>query len=163
MAAKLGSAKEDVSQKMEKVSIDASAKIQSSKEAIGKSLQDTKDYVGDSMEYPSLKNWITKRLGYPYEKHIYKTADGYLNSVMRIPGRKGTSNTILKNGVQHCPVTGPVVIYQHGLCDCCAGILCREEESLGLRLVNKGFDLWLPNTRGNRYSKDHVKADENGV
>jgi len=54
-----------------------------------------------------------------------------------------------------------VVIYQHGLLDCCAGILCKEESSLGIRLVNRGYDLWLANSRGNRYSKNHVElADE---
>ena len=44
--------------------------------------------------------------------------------------------------------------------DSCAGILCKEEESLGLMLVNNGFDLWLPNSRGNIYSKDHQNFDE---
>ena len=39
--------------------------------------------------------------------------------------------------------------------DCCAAIVADEEESLGLRLVNHGFDLWMNNSRGNRYSRDH--------
>ena len=38
--------------------------------------------------------------------------------------------------------------------DCCAGIIADGEDSLGIKLVNAGFDLWLPNGRGNRYSKD---------
>ena len=53
----------------------------------------------------------------------------------------------------------PVVIYQHGLLDCCASIVCNEEESIGLRLVNMGFDLWMNNSRGNRYSRDHQYID----
>ena len=52
-----------------------------------------------------------------------------------------------------------MVIYQHGLTDCSAGILCDEEDSLGLRLVNAGFDLWMNNSRGNRYSRDHMFID----
>ena len=57
---------------------------------------------------------------------------------------------------------GPVVIYQHGLLDCCATILCEGQDSLGLQLVNHGFDLWLPNSRGTRYSKESadVKDDK---
>ena len=53
----------------------------------------------------------------------------------------------------------PVVIYQHGLTDCCASILCDEHNSLGLRLVRAGYDLWLANSRGNRYSRDHQWID----
>ena len=54
----------------------------------------------------------------------------------------------------------PVVIYQHGFVDSCAGIICAGEDSLGLRLVNAGFDLWLANSRGNRYSKNHMNSDD---
>ena len=39
------------------------------------------------------------------------------------------------------------------------GIIAAGEESLGLRLVNAGYDLWLNNSRGNRYSKDHQEID----
>ena len=51
------------------------------------------------------------------------------------------------------------MIYQHGLLDCCVSIICDEEDSIGLRLVNKGVDLWLNNSRGNRYSRDHQFID----
>jgi lysosomal acid lipase/cholesteryl ester hydrolase len=44
--------------------------------------------------------------------------------------------------------------------DCCLSIVCAGEKSLGLKLVNKGYDLWMANSRGNRYSRDHVKADD---
>ena len=57
----------------------------------------------------------------------------------------------------------PVAIYQHGLLDCCASIICSEEKSLGLKLVDEGYDLWINNSRGNRYSRDHrsYEVDDN--
>jgi len=47
------------------------------------------------------------------------------------------------------------------LADSCAGIVCDEEDSLGLKLVNMGFDLWLNNSRGNIYSREHMNIDLN--
>ena len=34
-------------------------------------------------------------------------------------------------------------------------VIASGEKSLGLRLVKEGFDLWLPNSRGNWYSRGH--------
>lgn len=93
-------------------------------------------------------------MGYPLEKHVYTTADGYINTVYRIAGPAGT-----KPGQQKRDPNRPVVIYQHGLLDCCVSIVADEEDSIGLQLVDKGFDLWLNNARGNRYSRDHQYID----
>jgi len=48
-------------------------------------------------------------LGYPYEKHEYMTDDGYINSVMRIPGPKGYIPNNLKE--EKDEQKKPVVIY----------------------------------------------------
>ena len=45
--------------------------------------------------------------------------------------------------------------------DCGAGAICSEENSIGLKLVNAGFDLWLNNSRGNKFSRDHAFIDVN--
>ena len=97
-----------------------------------------------------VRRFVTEKMGYPLEKHIYATEDGYLNTVYRIPGKKGTDPTLAEKDPKR-----PVAIYQHGLMDCSISILACEEESLGFKLVNAGFDLWLNNSRGNRYSRDH--------
>ena len=41
-----------------------------------------------------VRNFVTEKLGYPLEKHIYATEDGYLNTVYRIPGKKGTNPSL---------------------------------------------------------------------
>lgn len=51
------------------------------------------------------------------------------------------------------------MIYNHGFLDCFVGVISTAEESLGLKLVNAGYDLWLNNNRGTRYSKDHERFD----
>ena len=84
------------------------------------------------------------------EVHTYQTADGYTNTVFRIPRSK--------NSTIH--THGKVVIYQHGLLDCCVGIIADGEDSIGLKVVNQGYDLWLPNSRGNRYSKSKIPSWE---
>lgn len=88
-------------------------------------------------------------MGYPLEKHVYTTSDGYINTLYRIPGKSKEDSEPGK----------PVVLYQHGLVDSCVSILDGELNSIGIRLVNLGYDLWLNNSRGNRYSRDHRFID----
>lgn len=101
-----------------------------------------------------MRKFVTKKLGYPLEKHVYSTEDGYLNTVFRIPGKKKMDPALTDQDP-----TRPVVIYQHGIMDSAAGIIAAGEDSLGIRLVNAGCDLWLNNSRGNRFSRDHMKID----
>lgn len=105
------------------------------------------------MKTATLRRFIQEKLGYPLEKHVYSTKDGCINTVFRIPGKKGQSAQEARQEKK------PVVIYQHGLLDCCVGIVADEEDSIGLQLVNEGFDLWMNNSRGNRYSRDHQWID----
>ena len=51
------------------------------------------------------------------------------------------------------------MIYHHGFLDSGATFIANEEDSLGLKLVDEGFDLWMVHARGNRYSRDHMQAD----
>ena len=93
--------------------------------------------------------------GYPIEKHCYTTEDGYINTVFRISGPRGT--TAINNS--QCDESKPVVIYQHGLFDSSAGICCDGIDSLAFLLADAGCDLWLNNSRGNRFSRNHKYYD----
>lgn len=95
---------------------------------------------------------ICKDYDYPIEKHFYNTNDHYINTVFRISGPRHTKP---QQNQQR-----PVVIYQHGFLDSCATVMMDgPEHSMAFVLANAGYDVWLNNNRGNRFSKQHRYFD----
>ncbi|XP_028794679.1 triacylglycerol lipase 2-like [Neltuma alba] len=89
--------------------------------------------------------------GYKCEEHKVTTKDGFILSLQRMPARR-SGNSADK----------PPVLLQHGiLSDAVIWLFNSPEESLGFILADNGYDVWLANTRGTRYSSGHTSLTPN--
>ena len=100
-------------------------------------------------ENRTIEEIITSK-GFKFETHYVKTDDGYTLSLFRIPGGKNSENGSLL----------PPVLLQHGVFDSSDGWVCNgEDHSIAFVLANHNFDVWLSNSRGNKYCQTHEKYD----
>lgn len=83
--------------------------------------------------------------GYLVESHNVTTADGYILTLYRIPGKQGES-----------PKPGkPAVFLQHGLLDL-SDTWIMNIPSPGFMFADAGFDVWFGNSRGSYHSLGNV-------
>ncbi|XP_055375835.1 uncharacterized protein LOC129608376 [Condylostylus longicornis] len=88
---------------------------------------------------------LIHKYNYPIETHIVTTQDDYILTIHRIPNP----------GKQ-------TILLLHGLLDSSAAfVLMGPNISLAYLLYDKNFDVWLGNSRGNKYSRKHKKLKSN--
>jgi lysosomal acid lipase/cholesteryl ester hydrolase len=97
--------------------------------------------------------------GYHTEEHFATTPDGYILGLHRIPASHNQYD-----GAEeiHTPSLLRPVLIVHGFMHSSeAFIRHRATDSLPLVLHDSGYDVWLGNNRGNKYSHKHVHKKPN--
>ncbi|XP_063628889.1 lysosomal acid lipase/cholesteryl ester hydrolase-like [Cydia splendana] len=84
---------------------------------------------------------LVTKYGHIAEQYEVTTEDGYLLKLFHIPGKR--SSVLLTHGL--ATDADPYVIRGHG--------------SLGIALADKGYDMWLLNNRGTKFSRRHTELD----
>ncbi|XP_061394498.1 lipase 3-like, partial [Musca vetustissima] len=90
--------------------------------------------------------------GYSSETHTIWTPDGYGLTIFRI------KNATAKNiDSQTTKSHAPVVLMMHGLTSSSdVWVIRNHSHNLALELIDRGYDVWLGNSRGNTYGSQHL-------
>jgi len=85
-----------------------------------------------------------------YESTSIVTDDGYVLTLGRIPRKFEEDEGVKK----------PVVLFMHAQdCDMMEYVAHRPEVAPAFVLANQGYDVWLGNNRGSKFSHAHLTKD----
>ncbi|KAI1307529.1 Alpha/Beta hydrolase protein [Xylaria venustula] len=135
-----------------RVSSPAQKRAEERKNAISSSIRNATDFVAICATY-----------GYTAEEHVVQTKDGYLLGLHRLAWKKGEEDTKVNGGP--ASVKKRIVYLHHGLLMNSEVWVCQTDAQrcLPFILVEHGFDVWLGNNRGNKYSKKSIKCSPNST
>lgn len=94
---------------------------------------------------------IIRRYGFNVAPLHVQTEDGYINHMYRL--NKFSPAALASNTPK------PAVLLVHGHLDSSDTWVVNGNRSIAFVLAEAGYDVYLANTRGNRYSMGHVRLD----